>query len=407
MQRFIAAGLMGRGTTLIRQPAESDDATAALATAELLGADLGIDPEGNLHITGGKLPPDAPLNVGESGLSMRLFTPIAAMSGFPIQLTGEGSLLRRPIDQFKPVFKALGGEFESSNGCLPVRLKGPLMGGDVHLDGRVSSQFLSGLLMALPLAQNDSVVRVDGLKSTPYIDMTLEVLEQFNVVVTHQHYERFHIPGKQFYTPTEVVCDADWSSAATLLVGAALSGGRSDTITGSEGDGVVIDGMETRYSQADSRITGVLLFAGAKLLNRSGTIHVHAPRLRGFQFDATDSPDLFPILAALASGCEGKSEITGVHRLKHKESDRATAIVNEFAKAGVIVEVEEDLMRVFPSPVKPCTIDSHGDHRIAMAATLLGLRGGPVTIERAEAVNKSYPGFFTDLITLGARLEIA
>lgn len=405
MQRFIAAALLGRGTTVLRNPQESADAIAALATAELLGADLAQDQHGNYHITGGKMPPDQPLNVGESGLSMRLFTPIAAMSGFEVTITGEGSLLRRPIDAFGPVFEAMGAHISTNNGHLPVTVKGPLTGGTCTLDGSVSSQFLSGLLMALPLAKNDSTIEVKNLKSTPYIDMTLEVLEQFGVVVTHKNYERFHIPGNQHYRPTELVCEGDWSGAAALLVAAAMAGSSSNATLGKNDDGVVVDNLETTYTQADSRITGVLMFAGARLLNRNGSISMHVPKLRGFEFDATDSPDLFPVLAALATACDRPSRIAGVHRLKHKESNRAEALVNEFSKAGITIRIENDELIVEPGVPIAAELNAHGDHRIAMAAALLGLRSDGITISGAEAVEKSFPEFFHILRELGAEIR--
>ncbi len=405
MQRFVAGALMGRGTTIIRNPQDSADTIAALATAELLGADLARDHEGNYHITGGKMPPDQALNVGESGLSMRLFTPIAAMSGYDVTLTGEGSLLRRPIDAFKPVFEAMGAELSTNKGYLPVQVKGPLSGGRCALDGSVSSQFLSGLLMALPLASNDSTIEVAELKSTPYIDMTLEVLEQFGIQITHQNYQRFHIPGNQKYQGADVSCEGDWSGAAALLVATALAGSSSSASLGKNDDGVVIDNLATTYTQADSRITGVLMFAGARLLNRNGSISMHVPKLRGFDFDATDSPDLFPVLAALATAGDRPSSIKGVHRLIHKESNRATAIATEFAKAGIEARTEGDALIVIPGEPKPAELDAQGDHRIAMAAALLGLRSDGIVVSGAEAVDKSFPHFFYALREMGANVR--
>ncbi len=406
MQRFVAAALMGRGTSIIRQPQESNDSIAALATAELLGAELAIDQEGSFHITGGKQDPHEVLNVGESGLSMRLFTAIAGMSGYEITLTGKGSLLERPVDAFIPVFEELGGMILTNNGKLPVTIKGPLKGGEAHLDGSVSSQFLSGLLMALPLAKSDSILHVRDLKSRPYIDMTIEVMERFGLVITHHNYERFHIPGGQHYKPADLICEGDWSGAAAMLVAGAVAGAPAvkTPVTGS--GSVVVEGMSTTFTQADAMVSGALLFAGVKLMNLEGAIHVNKGKLRGFEFDATECPDLFPALAALATACDKPSKIHGIHRLKHKESDRAKVICHEFKKAGIRIELIDDNMIIYPGAVNPCTIDSHNDHRIAMAGAILGLRGGPVTILQAEAVAKSYSEFWNDLITLGANVRL-
>jgi 3-phosphoshikimate 1-carboxyvinyltransferase len=397
MQRLVAASLLGRGTSIIREPATSADCIAALASAELLGADLGIDAAGNYHITGGKQAPSEALNVGESGLSLRLFTCIGAMSGFPVTISGEGSITRRPVQAFASAFEQLGAHFSCNNDYPPVNVQGPFLGGEAHLDGSVSSQFLSGLLMALPLAKRDSTLHVHDLQSKPYIDLTLEVMEAFGVDVMHHSYSRFMIPGNQFYRPADVQCDGDWSGAASLLVAGALA----------SRNGIEISGLDNRFTQADRLITGALLFAGARVHHENGTYRLVAPKLRGISIDLSDAPDLFPVLAAMASAGDRPSVFTGIERLVHKESNRALTIQSEFAKAGIAVDLDEvaNTMTVHPGMVKPCEIDAHNDHRIAMAAALLGLRGGPITILQADCVSKSYPHFFDDLEDLGAQLK--
>lgn len=395
MQRVIVASLLSRGSSIIHDPAANQDSFHALDCALILGAEVHEDDHGSLHITGGKQAPEYELNVGESGLGMRLFAPIAAMSGFDVRINGIGSLLKRPLTAFEDVFTQLGAQMSTNNGMLPTEVKGPLKGGEITLDGSMSSQFLSGLLMALPLAEEDSVIHVDDLKSKPYVDMTLEVLDSFGVRVMHKNYERFTIPGRQHYTPAEIRIEGDWSSGATMLVAGAIAAKA----------GIFIEGLGTDYTQADRSITGALLFSGAKLMNQGDKFRVQANRRKAIHFDATDSPDLFPVLAALAAGCDGVSTISGVSRLKHKESDRGLAIQQEFKKAGIAVEIDGDVMRITPGQVKACTIHAHNDHRIAMAGALLGLQGGPVTIEGAEAVSKSYPEFWDDLAALGARVK--
>lgn len=397
MQRLVAASLLGRGTSIIREPAASADCIAALATAELLGADLGMDAAGNYHITGGKQEPTEALNVGESGLSLRLFSCIAAMSGYRVTLSGEGSIIRRPVQTFAPVFADLGAQFSSTNNFPPVTVQGPFRGGVAHLDGSVSSQFLSGLLMALPLAEHDTTLHVENLQSKPYIDLTLEVMEAYGVEVMHQSYERFMISGKQHYKPADIHCDGDWSSAASLLVAGALA----------SRNGIEITGLDNLFTQADRLITGALLFAGAKVQHQQGSYRVQAPKLRGIQIDLSDAPDLFPVLAALATAGDRPSVFTGIERLIHKESNRASVIQSEFAKAGITVDLDAfaNTMTVHPGQVRPCEINPHNDHRIAMAAALLGLRGGPITILQADCVSKSYPHFFDDLEDLGAQIK--
>lgn len=394
MQRFIVASLLSEGYSTLHHPAENDDSFHALKCAALLGAEAELF-EDKIRIEGGKHQPPAPLNVGESGLGMRLFTPVAAMAGFPITITGEGSLLTRPLTAFEDIFPKLGARIETTNGHLPAMVHGPFKGGTTTLDGSISSQFLSGLLMALPLAKEDSILIVNDLKSIPYIDMTLEVLKTYGIEIQHEDYKRFVIQGNQKYQAADVEVEGDWSAGATLLVAGALAGKK----------GVLIEGLSTNYTQADRAITGPLLFGGAKLMHLPTGIRVQAHKLKSFNFDATDCPDLFPVLAALAVGGQSASTIMGVSRLKHKESDRGVAIQTEFKKAGIDVEIDGDVMTVHPGIPNACTIDSHNDHRIAMAAACLGLIGGPIRIERAEAISKSYPGFFEDLKDLGAHIK--
>lgn len=393
MQRVLAAALLCSETTVIHRPADNADSFHALECILQLGADVEEDENGSLHITGGKLPPQEPLNVGESGLAMRLFAAIAAMSGYPVELKGQGSLLTRPLTAFEEVFPQLGAEIKTTGGKLPAVIQGPFTGGEFTLDGSMSSQFLSGLLMALPLAQQDSTIHVTDLKSKPYVDLTLEVLDRFGIVVVHKDYESFRIPGRQTYQPAEITIDGDWSAAASLLVAGAIA----------SRNGIQIKGLGGDFTQADKAITGPLLFCGARLMNQDGDVSIFAPKRIGFNFDATDCPDLFPALAALAVFCKKPSTIIGVSRLTHKESNRGLVLQKEFAKAGVQIDIDGDVMTIHPQKkLKACTISSHNDHRIAMAAALLGLAGAPVTIDGTEAVDKSYPDFFEDLIELGA-----
>jgi len=394
MQRFIAAATLANGTTIIREPAENDDSLHGIYCARALGADIDFEND-DLHLTGNLNWPEAPLNVGESGLGMRLYIPIASLFDKGVKVIGEGSLRARPIDAFEDILPALGVNFRSRGGRLPVTVQGPLIGGEATIDGSVSSQFLSGLLMALPLAKHDSTIQVDNLKSIPYVDMTLEVLRSFGIFIQHQDYKVFHIRGNQKYSPADVTVEGDWSGGAALLVAGAIA---SKT-------GIKVAGLRGEYTQADKAITGALLFAGAKLMQHPDGLQVTAGKLRGFSFDATDCPDLFPVLAALATAGDKPTTLTGIHRLTHKESNRAITIRDEFAKAGIKVELIDDNMIIHPGVPQSAVLDSHHDHRIAMAAALLGLRGGPIAIDNAEAIAKSYPTFFDDLELLGADIR--
>ncbi len=393
-QRAVAASLLSNGKTRIINPSFCNDAISALQMAGTLGATIEED-EADLLIKGGINPITNLLNPGESGLGIRMFTPIASLATEKLVMMGEGSLLSRPMSFFSDILPKLGVSCSTDDGHLPIEIQGPMKGGEITLDGSLSSQFLTGLLMALPLCENDSILHVKNLKSIPYIEMTMELMAHFGIDVQHEGFENFYITGNQEYKTQEIVVDNDWSAAAFLLVIGAIAGG-----------GIFeVQGMDTYLTQADSAVTGPLLFSGCKLKNQLGDIQVNGHKNVGFEFDASDCPDLFPPLAAYAVFATKPSRISGISRLIHKESNRAEVIQKEFAKAGIQVELKDDDMIIHPGAVASCTIDSHNDHRIAMAAAVLALGGASITIENAECVNKSYPEFWDDLKTLGASIE--
>ncbi|NQX91451.1 MAG: 3-phosphoshikimate 1-carboxyvinyltransferase [Flavobacteriales bacterium] len=394
MQRALAASLLSQEVSKLYMPCESLDCIHVGEMIVQLGATI-KDEGDHLSIHGGFNPQGKELFVGESGLGVRMMTPVAAMSGSALTIQGEGSLLTRPIGVFDNLIPALGGSCSTNDGLMPIQIQGPLTGGEIKMDGSMSSQFLTGMLMALPTASNDSVIEVSNLKSKPYIDLTIEILNEFGIEIQHDNYQKFRIPGGQTYRGTELDIDGDWSGAAFLLVAGAVA----------SRDGIVVDGLQNQFTQADESIKGALMFAGAKLTYQEDGIKILAHKLKGFNFDATDCPDLFPPLAALAAFCNGKSTITGISRLEHKESNRALAIKEEFAKAGINVELVGDNMIVHPSAIQACTMSSRNDHRMAMAATILGLAGKTIEIEGAEAIGKSYPLFYDDIEDLGGRFK--
>lgn len=392
-QRAVAAALLAKGTTTLFNLSDCNDSRAALDMAVKLGAET--VPGGNeITIMGGFLLRSQRLNCGESGLAMRMFAPIAALHRKEITFTGEGSLLRRPVTMIGDALTQLGAGFESNNGLLPFTVKGPLPGGPAMIDGSVSSQLLTGLLMALPLAQHDSEIRVSNLKSRPYIDMTIQLLADFGISIDHDGYELFRIPGNQEYRAREYTIEGDWSGASFLLVAGAINGH------------LTVHGLRHDSRQSDMAILDVLRMAGAGIKTDHDSAEIHKSHLRPFVFDATECPDLFPPLAALAAYCSGTSTIAGVERLAHKESNRAEAIRQELSKTGISVAVEGNTMTIEGGHVSGASINSHNDHRIAMMAAVAALgAGGPITIAGAQCVAKSYPGFFDDLEQTGARVD--
>ena len=394
MQRLLAAVLLAQGESWIRRPSDAADCMAAAEVAAGLGADIEIG-QNALKIRGGLAPRTDVLHMGESGLGMRLFSPIAALAPTPLTLVASGTLQHRPMQPMADALAALGAQAKLRNGCPPIELHGPLRGGQSHVDGGLSSQFLTGLLMALPCASADSILEVSDLKSKPYVDMTLEVLSATGVSIHHQDHQKFTIPGGQSYLPFDETVAGDWSAGAFLLILAALCGEPF----------LEVDRLGNHPTQADQAVTGALLLSGAKLMRTETGIRVERGRRKGFRFDATHCPDLFPPLAAFAAFCKGPTILKGLHRLQHKESNRGIALKEEFEKAGIQIELntEEDTLTVRPGPVKQAKLDGRGDHRMVMAAAVLGLAGAPIEIEGIEAVAKSYPDFFDALSEVGAR----
>jgi 3-phosphoshikimate 1-carboxyvinyltransferase len=414
MQRACAAALLRAGETVIYHAGYSNDDKAALQMLRDLGAGVTELAEGSVVVQSKGMKPDGgvpmEVNCGESGLGLRMFAPIIALSDRSITVRGKGSLLNRPMDFFDEVFPLLGIRVVSNKGKLPLEIQGPLQSRSIVIDGSLSSQFLTGLLMSFAAAGAKGVsIKVNNLKSKPYIDLTLQVMRHFGWSVENNNYEEFLFTGAAPAPGEASLCytvEGDWSGGAFLLVAGALAGP------------ITIHGLDVSSTQADKAILHALRDSGVSLEVKEGGIGVGPGKgagepgarpgpLRAFTFDATDCPDLFPPLVALASCCEGTTVITGVSRLAHKESNRGLTLQEEFGKLGVPVELAGDRMLIRGGgALKGATVHSRHDHRIAMACAVAALRAeGPVTIEEAEAINKSYPDFYEHLQTLGATVD--
>lgn len=389
-QRAIAAALLADGQSIIQNPSYCDDSLAAMSIACGLGAR--VEPQANeLKINSSGILKEPKLNCGESGLAIRMFSPIAALYPAEITMVGSNSLKKRPMSMIEEALNQLGVKCTSSGGFLPLTIQGPIVGGYCEIDGSVSSQLLTGLLIALPLATKDSEIKVNNLKSKPYIDMTIQLLKAFSITVHNTDYNLFHIPGNQKYIPQIYTVEGDWSGGAFLLVAGAINGH------------LKIQGLRTDSMQSDMAIINALKNAGAQMKISENQIEISKSELKAFDFDATESPDLFPPLVALASYCDGISTIKGVSRLIYKESDRASALRDEFGKMKIKIEVKDDMMFVTGGKPQGARVESHDDHRIAMAVAVASLGAtGRVYIRDSQCVTKSYPGFFDDIRNLGA-----
>ena len=415
MQRACAAALIHIGKTIIHNPGHSNDDLAALDVIQKLGAIVEIEKPrnekgntGSIVVNSNGVKPIGPsMNCGESGLGIRMFTPIAALSSELISIEGKGSLVKRPMHFFDEILPKVGVKVQSQKGFLPIEIQGPLVPANITIDGSLSSQFLTGMLMAYAASGVQEVeIKVIDLKSKPYIDLTLAVLNAFGWKVEHTNYESFRFLAHAPLKPViEYTVEGDWSGAAFLLVAGAIAGP------------IKVKGLQLNSTQADKKIMEALLSVKANMIQEEDGIligpssdnsNAYSNGLLAFEFDATDCPDLFPPLVALASVCNGITKIKGVSRLAHKESDRGLTLQTEFAKMGVQIDLVGDEMLIHGGAlIQSATVFSQQDHRIAMACGVAALvANGPIEITEAEAINKSYTDFFTHLQELGAKVDI-
>lgn len=398
MQRACAAALLSRGTTTILNPGSSNDDMAAMDVIQKLGAAIVSQSADKLVIkSDGVHPVASEINCGESGLGIRMFTPLAALSDQQLTINGTGSLLKRPMHFFDEIFPSLGIKISSNKGHLPIEINGPLQPADIEIDGSLSSQFLTGLLMAYAAAGAQNVtIKVNNLKSRPYIDLTLDVLKKFGIEVQNNNYESFTFNEAAAFEPVTYEVEGDWSGGAFLLVAGAIAGK------------ITVKGLNKKSTQADKEIMKALIDSGASVKSVDNNIEIGPGTLKAFSFDATDCPDLFPPLVALASYCKGTTVLRGVTRLAHKESNRGLTLQEEFRKMGVEIELERDIMKVQGGKgVQGAAVHSRHDHRIAMACAVAALKAkGDTIIEEADAINKSYPEFYDHLKALGSAVHV-
>ncbi|MCB9045452.1 MAG: 3-phosphoshikimate 1-carboxyvinyltransferase [Chitinophagales bacterium] len=383
MQRVCACALLHIGKTIITNPGNSKDDKAAISIIQKLGATVDCTDEHTIEInSSGVHSQSATIDCTESGLSARLFIPVAALSSKGIAITGSGSLLQRPMTEYIKLLPELGVSVIAAGEYLPMSVEGPLTPKNITLDGSMSSQFLSGLLIAFAFSATEPVnIHVNNLVSKPYVDMTLQVLQKFGKFVQHYNYESFSIiPAPDNNRNIHVTIEADWSAAANFIVARAIAGAD-----------INIPGLNYQSTQADKAIGQIVTDTND-----------------AFDFDATDCPDLFPVLSVYAACCHGESSITGLHRLLHKESNRIETIMTMLDSLGITYLVEDDTLTIQGNQsFNGCTVNGYNDHRIVMAAAVAAITAkGPLTILGAEAVNKSYPDFFHTLSSIGVNCKL-
>lgn len=383
-QRALLCAALSDGESVVRNVGISDDVKAMLENIRRLGVKCEVS-ENEINLSGNAIFRDGlELNSGESGLGFRLLSGICAVKTGKQTITGEGSLLNRQQHFYENNLNQFGAQVVSNDGFLPLLFQGQLKGIEIHVDGSESSQYISGLLMGLPLLDQSTKLCVKNSKSTPYIEMTLETLKQFGVKILHDKFKEYLIRGNQKYTSCNYIVESDWSSAGYWLVAAAL------------GNKIEIKGLSLESKQADLAMLDALKAANCQVNILEKGILIDGSNRQAFQFDATHCPDLFPALVTLAAFCKGKSIIQGVSRLVNKESDRGPVLQKEFAKIGIKIDLNGDQMTIHGGTILySAEVDSNHDHRIAMCLAIVGTKiNGGLTIRNAEAVSKSYPEFW-------------
>lgn len=397
--RAIISATLCNETTRIIAPSSCDDVNATLRACRYIGAYIN-EKENELSITGpGKIKaPNNIIDCGESASTLRFLFPVMTLAHGKTILSGSPQLIKRPIGVLVKALKKLGAECVSSNGYPPVTVEGKgLLGGITSIRGDISSQFITGLLFATPLAEKETEIHVTTrLESKPYVNLTTNILEKHGIKIESTPSLRvFRIPPMQRYRATTHIVPGDYSSAAFIMAAAALTQS-------------TIRVMNLVPNQPDSMILSLLKQMGAYIEVDNNQVKINGGKLNSVEVDARDIPDLVPVIAALGCKATGITRIIRAKRLRYKESDRLSTLAQEFQKFGVkITENGESLTVIAPSKLIGSKVDSHGDHRIAMACAILGLISqGTTEINGSECIEKSYPSFFKDLESLGGRVTV-
>ena len=394
--RAVLCAALADGESRLTGLAHSQDIDATLAAAAALGAQVEAG-ESWARIAGAAplQAPAAPVDCCESGSTLRFLIPLAALTGRPVAFTGRGRLMQRPQSVYQELFASQGLRFEQEGDTLTVA--GPLRPGCFSLAGDVSSQFISGLLFALPLLDGDSRLCLKPpVESRSYIEMTRAAQSRFGVASAWLDEYTLAVPGGQAYRPRDMAIEGDWSQAAFPAALGVLAGD------------VTVTGLEPGTLQGDAVILDILRRCGGRAEAVPGGVRFQKSALHGTKIDLADCPDLGPILMALGLLCEGETVIANAGRLRLKESDRIAAMEQELRKLGGQIESDGGTVTIRRSalhaPAGP--LWGHNDHRVVMSLTVLAAAAGlPVQIDGAEAVAKSWPGFFAAVRQLGVEVQ--
>lgn len=396
VHRAIICAALSKGKSVISPVALSNDIKATIGCVQALGALATIE-DNVLTVDGTDMLKNktALLDCSESGSTLRFFIPVAAAGGVNATFIGNGRLPQRPIGIFTDALPKAGVECTTKGG-LPLEISGQLKSGRFEIPGNVSSQFITGLLFALPLLDGDSdIVLTSPIESVGYINMTIYTMAKFGVNIEETDYG-WHIKGNQSYIPTTYKTDGDWSQAAFFMVSGAINGS------------VTVTGVNSDSAQGDKKISDIIAEFGAEVIRADTSVTVNSRKMRGITIDASQIPDLVPVLAVCATFAEGTTKIINAERLRIKECDRlkATAdLINNLG--GNVKEFADGLEITGIDKLKGGMVDGCNDHRIVMSAGVCASNTeNEIESTYALSINKSYPEFYKDYNSIGGKANV-
>jgi 3-phosphoshikimate 1-carboxyvinyltransferase len=395
--RMAILGVLAEGRTTIRRPLVCDDTLATLNAVKMLGVTVKVG-EDEWIVEGGSLKaPGEAIYCGESGTTLRLMTAVCALADGCVTLTAGPSLSRRPMRPLLDALSSLGVDANGEAGYPPITVcgKGGIGGGETTLPGHVSSQFVSAMLLVSPMTRSPLTIRVTTpLQSWPYVKMTMDAMESFGVKASASPGRDVFTAPTRKYRASKVNVEGDWSSASYLLAAGAVGGE------------VSVGNLDTGSSQADTAILDILSKMGTELTVKGDAVTCSRSQLKAVKADFSDHPDLFPLVSALCTVAEGTSELTGLGRLRLKESDRVAAMAEGLTRMGAKVMEDSGVVKITGGTVRGAELNPYNDHRIAMSLGILALAAeGETTILDAGCVTKSYPGFWGHLEGLGVNVR--
>ena len=394
--RILICAALSQNETKINCNVMSKDIAATICCLKAMGTEISVDGD-IITVTPKPFKRQSDLDCGESGSTLRFLMPVVSALGIDTTITGHGRLPQRPISPLKEEMEKKGVTFHTDN-KFPLHLTGQLQSGEYEIQGNISSQFITGLLLALPILNGDSIIKlIPPVESKSYLDITVSVLRKFGIEIEEQENSYIIKGNQQYISPKEITVDGDWSNASFFLCAGTLCE-----------NGVTVTDLDINSPQGDKKILDVLKNMGADVQINGTEITVKKNKLNGITVDASDIPDAVPIISVVAAACKGDTKIINAGRLRIKESDRIKAVVEMINSVGGKAEETDDGMIIHGgNTLNGGKVTGYNDHRIVMSASIMScLCKGNVEITDSNAVEKSYPDFFNDFNKMGGNVNV-